>query len=741
MAIIGKIREKSWLILIVIGGALVTFIFTSQGPGGGGPAEEKYGIGTIYGEKVDMEGFNEMIDEEQDNAQRSKDQQLAQQGKQPGSEKAEPVDRDRVWKKYAEELILKKEYEALGIEVSEAEFDAYLFGEEGFTVLPDIANAFQDTATKLFNPKMLSAKIDELETSDNPEDVEQWELSKEYYTELRQKQKYLDILGQGVYVTNLEAKDEYFAKEEKKSISFVVRKYAEVKDDEFPVTDKKLKAYYAKHKGEKIYENKIDAREIRFADLTIEPSEADIKAFNDKVKRLNEEFKTTESDSLFVTKNSEFPYYIPKAVFYPQGHAKVTQQNQMLTYPKNLDTLIKYAEVGEVIGPYDENGSVKMAKVITKSQLLSARHILIGASRADTVAVAKAQKTTDSIMSFINASNFEEYVKEFSTDQGSVEKGGKYEDFTAGEMVPEFSEFATEKPIGEIGYVQTDFGFHIMEVLDRKDETVPSLAILQLTIAPSLETIQNTEDKAYSLHKKLYNKIENAKSDSKKLALFDTLVKKAGTISRPVNIFDNAPKLNEFTSQYAEAEIFKMAFGEESKVGDIISSPIKDGERWIVAIVSAIKVKGESEFNDVRGLVEREYLKQKKYERLAGKLKGKSLETLTESGEVALQNAEVVFANTSIGQFVQDEPEVIGALFGALKDGKLTKPIKGKDGVYVVRIDKTVKPTSTPKDFKTEKDQMVGTIRSGMKVSVTNALVDQADVIDNRRFREIGVRR
>jgi len=122
----------------------------------------------------------------------------------------------------------------------------------------------------------------------------------------------------------------------------------------------------------------------------------------------------------------------------------------------------------------------KIAKVIGKKEtFLSARHILIAAQRADTVAVEKARATTDSIMRFINTSNFEEFVTKYSKDPGSIENGGKYEDFLEGDMVPEFSTFAMEEPIGKIGYVQTDYGFHIMEALERKPANVPNLAIVQ----------------------------------------------------------------------------------------------------------------------------------------------------------------------------------------------------------------------------------------------------------------------
>lgn len=738
MAIIGKIREKSWLILIVIGGALVTFIFTSQGPGAGGPTEELYGIGTIYGEKVNLEGFNEMVDEEQKGAQRQKDQQLAQQGRQPGSEKADPVDRTRVWQRYVEQLVLEKEYKALGIDVSEAEFDAYLFGESGFEVLPDISQAFSDTTTKLFNPKMLQSRIDEMENSDDPEIQEQWEDSKVYYTELRQKQKYLDIIGQGVYVTNLEAKDEYYGKAEKKNVSFVVKKYAEIKNDEIKVTDKKLKAYFEKHKTEKIYENKFASREVRFADIRIQASAKDTADIYANLNKLKPKFIASTNDSNFVILNSEIPMYVPQIGYKAEGDPTAKQN---FTYPAHLDTVFKSANVGDVIGPFEDKGTVKIAKVLGKKDMfLTARHILISAQRADTLAVAKAQKTTDSLMAFITKDNFEEYVTNFSEDPGSKDKGGKYEDFLDGEMVPEFSEFSMEKPIGEIGYVQTDFGFHIMEVLERKPANIPNLGVIQKSIKPSDLTLQSTEDAAYSLLEKLYGKVEGASSDSKKIAAFDTIVKRAGSIARPVNILDNAPTLNEFGSTFAEAEIYKLAFSEEAKVGDIISSPIKDGQRWIVAIVSAIKVKGEANFESVRAIVEREYILDYKYKELKKQMKGKSLAKIAGSGSAGIQTADVIFGETALGQFVRDEPEVIGVLFGALKDGKMTQPIKGKDGVYVVRIERTIKAIPA-KDYKTEKDQMVGTIRGGLKSVVTNALLDQADVVDNRRFREIGVRR
>jgi parvulin-like peptidyl-prolyl isomerase len=377
-----------------------------------------------------------------------------------------------------------------------------------------------------------------------------------------------------------------------------------------------------------------------------------------------------------------------------------------------------------------------------KDKYLTARHILIAAQRGDTAAVAVAQKTTDSIMGLINSGNFEDFVQNYSEDPGSKDKGGKYEDFLDGEMVPEFSNFAMDEPIGKIGYVQTDYGFHIMEVLERKPANVPNLAIVQKTLKPSEETLQELEDQAYTLLEKLYSKVGATKGKKKKIAKFDTIVKRAGSIARPIVIMDNDPKMDGagFTSAFAETEIYKLAFGLEAKVGDIISSPIKDGDRWIVAILSEIKVKGEAKFSDVRSIVEAEYIKQVKFERFKKQMKGKSLESIQKAKNGVVQQGEIIFGTAQLNRSYSFEPEVVGALFSGLKDGKMTAPIKGKQGVFVVRIDKTVKAPEA-KDFDQEKEQLIGTRRGGLSNLSSRALVKQAEIVDNRKFFEIGVRR
>ncbi|GAB5416993.1 MAG: peptidylprolyl isomerase [Crocinitomicaceae bacterium] len=734
MALIGKIREKSWLLLIVVGGAIVVFIFTSGGPNSGGAAEEEYGIGLMYGEKLDRDQYNEKYADADKIAEMN-----ARNSQQPKQE----VNEDAVWNQFVEEALLAQEYEALGIHVSEDEFDAFLYARSGFDPLPDLANTFKDAAGN-FDPKALEDQINQMKSSDDKQMKEAWEQSKDYYYDLRRRQKYFDIVSQGMYVTSLEAKQEYIANEEKKSVKFVVMNYSTIDDKTIKTTDKALRAFYKKHKGEAKYKNRRSERVIRWADIKVLPSAKDSADFDKLMNDLVSGFKTASNDSIYVARNAgngndRLPY-VSRVGFRPEG-SQNTLATQGFTYPQNMDTVFANAQIGDVIGPYDQSGGKRVAKVIGKGPLLSVRHILIGAQKEDTIAVANAQATVDSLMPLINSDNFEDYVTSYSDDhqQGQpVANGGKYENFVNGEMVTEFEEFAKTKPVGTIDYVQTQFGFHIIEVLDREEDAVPSLAVIQRTLTPSTVTINEAETNAYDLLDIMYEKIDKVSKPYKKVEKFDTLAKRADMVVRTMSIADNAPKINGFTSEFAENELFRLAFQDGAQVGDLISSPVKDGERWVVAVLADIKVKGESTFENARRTVETEYIKEQKFKKLRAKMAGKSMQQLEDHEDAIGQTAEVVLGKSNLGPSAR-EPKVVGAIFSGLADGKMTQPLKGTAGVYVVKIEKSVKAPANS-DFTTQRDQLLATRRNQVQSAALNALKDMAEIIDNRRFSNIRIR-
>ena len=157
-------------------------------------------------------------------------------------------------------------------------------------------------------------------------------------------------------------------------------------------------------------------------------------------------------------------------------------------------------------------------------------------------------------------------------------------------------------------------------------------------------------------------------------------------------------------------------------------------------MVSSIREKGAPNFEDIEKVMRRDLLEEKKAERLTNQLlKDKTLDAMAKRGNTTVMKAEVTFGNPQITG-AGFEPEVIGALFSGLKDGAKTIPLKGKMGVYVIRIDKTVKAPAAA-NYNTEKEQMLATLRGGVQNQALAALKKKAEVIDNRRFLKIGIRR
>ncbi len=544
-----------------------------------------------------------------------------------------------------------------------------------------------------------------------------------------------------MYVTKLEEEDEYFAQKEVKNISFVVKRYAELSDDDVKVTDAELKAYYEEHKNDKKYENKSNSREVKYFDVLIQPSKRDSSVFNRTMKQMQAGFASATNDSVYIMQNSDVKVYSSTklATAVPEGHEKA--QN-LQSYPKNMDTIFKTAKVGQIVGPYDSKGNIVISKVLGFTPTrLKARHILLATNQSkDKKVIDGKQKTADSLVKLINKDNFTEFVSKFSDDKGSVPQGGLIDNFIEADMVPEFGAFVASKPIGTIGTVKTTYGIHIIEVLERDATTFPILASIQKTFKPSQETIDSKESEVYNLLYKLESKISKKEDIKSKIELFDTIAFQAGYMVRPLSIMEESPRLFGFTTTFAEDKILKLAFDEEAKVGDLTTSPIKDKDKYVIAIVASIREKGAPTYEDAEVVMKRDLIEDKKAQRFTNQMKKfKNFNALAQGLKTQAMKAEVTFANPQITG-AGYEPEVIGALFSALKDGQRTLPLKGKMGVYVIRIDKTIKAPAAA-NYTAERDQLLTSLKSGVQGQALAGLKKKAEIMDNRRFLKAGIRR
>lgn len=743
MAIIGKIRSRSGLLVGIIGLALLSFILGDY-QNFFGSGEGEYGIGTVYGEKIDANKYNETNGKVQD-----QDRGQAQKEQKEYAEADIEASSDKAWNFLVDSTILRREYDALEVSVSDREFNAYLMATDGFPILEDLsAQFFTDSLTGLVSEKStiegrqkLKLTIDKLKASKEPQAVQQWQGTKQYYTDRRKQEKYLALLDQGAYVTKLEAEAEYLSQKETKKISFVARRYDEIKDISVEISESELKNYYEEHKADKKYANRSSSREVKLFDVSVAPSRKDSLMFNKNLNILKTSFLQSTNDSIFVAKNSDRNIYFSdkRATAVPEGNEKA---NKFQSYPAILDSIFKAASIGQIVGPYTMQENVIISKVIGFTPTrLKARHLLISTnSSKDEKVIAAKRKTADSLLKVINTNNFTELVTKYTEDPGSKTTGGLYENFLEAEMVKEFGAFCATQAIGKIGVVKTDFGFHIIEVLERDATKFPLLVSVSKTFKASIETIENKESEITNILYKLDRSISKVEDPIKKSDLFDTIVARSKYFPRSIVIEDNSPKVTGFTTATASNKILELAYAEEASVGNLTSYPIKDKDKYVIAMISSIKEKGEPKYEHIKVKMEGDLLIEKKAKKLINQMiKYKSMRTLAKAFNTTIMNAEISFSNPQItgGGY---EPEIIGALFASvIKDKKRTLPLKGKTGVYVILVDKTNKAPSAA-NYKIERDQMYTALKGSVQGQALGALRKKADIVDNRKLNELRIR-
>jgi len=733
MALIGKIREKSWLLIAVIGIAMLAFIAGDFDFFGGGPQEDNYGIGTVNGEMVNETTYNQYIN----NAQRTIAQRKLRQNpdQQPRlTDKEVKQAKQQAWQSAVAENLMQDEYKKIGLIVDEFELENVLYGLNGYSP-SSISMQFKDSITGEFKPDQLRNAITQLEGSNDPEQVQRYKNIMSSIRQVRKNEKYIALLQAGMHSTTLEGKLQYEGKKTVKNVSYVYKPYTQVPNEaiEEP-TKKEVKAYFEKHKNEEKYQME-PSREISYFAIPVNPSKSDSSYVLDRLKKIEPKFKKAKNDSLFVMRYSDLKVYRndSTAVAHPEG-----SQQQGPTYPLAVADQIENASSGDIVGPYSTRNGLTLSKIIRylEEETATVRHILLKAKTP--VEIEKAQTKADSIVRVIRSKdNFTEMVTQFSEDApASVAKGGKYENFAKGSMVPEFEDFSFNKSIGTLGTVKTRFGIHIIEVLGKEATNRPILASIVKQVAPRKLTfddvIAKASDYIYNLDKQF-----EGQSIEKKVNLFDTLARENRYNVRSTKINDESPSVQGFES-IAENRILSLAYSDGAQEGDIVSSPIRDNNRIIVGFISEIIKEGTPSLKSVEDRMRAEVRKEKQGEYLVNQMIGmKDLDALAQKMQVKMQSEGITFSSKNIA--AGNEPMLIGTAFSGLLDGEKSVPVVGKNGVFVLRIDKTVLAEETT-DYSAEIQELNSQRNTTIQNRYRSALLESATIVDNRKLRQYGIR-
>jgi peptidyl-prolyl cis-trans isomerase D len=688
MAVIGKIREKSVLVMIIIGVGMLAFLLPVD------QIQRLFGgndnnLGEIGGQEITGQEFNLRYE--------NSVTLWENQNKTTASLELRESLKEQAWNEIIREIVLESQFKELGIAVSSEElFDMV----QGSNPHPQVQQAFTDPNTGVFNPTQVLQFLKSLETMP-AENRNQWLSFEEGIEKERVASKYNTLLSKGLYATSSLIKRTYAEQNEQRNIKFVAKRYVSVNDSAVQVTAEDLKTYYNEHKDD----YKQDAsREIEYVKFQVTPSEADIAEAKAWIEQTAEEFKTTDDDSSFVVYNSEIPlnetYYGPDAI------------------PAGIDSAFFHQEVGTITSVYEQNGSFMVTKLAATKMIpdsVKARHILLKTAQQfaiDTLLEAKLDSVKTEIE---NGADFAAIATTMSEDVGSAIEGGDLGWFKEGTMVPSFNNACFDGKEGDLVIVQSQFGYHLIEVIKQaaKNRKVQLYTVVR-KITPSNETFNAVFAKASGFYSS-----NNSSEAFTKATEGDEYAK---FVAADVKVEDR-----DIPGMTGVRELVRWSFNNEEGA---VSDPFTFGNTYVVAHLAGVKEEGIATMEQVEIQVELGAKKKKKAVMFNEEMKGvASLDELaTKTGGKVESAPNVNFAAYAIPGMGQELR--VNGMVSTLQQGEMSIPIEGQTGVFVVQIE-AVTPAAETTDYtaiKTQLNQNYGSVTG----QLLEALKDRYGVVDKR---------
>ena len=708
MAVLNKIRQRSLFLIIVIALALFSFVLADLFQKGNAFTQKSQNIvATINGKDITREDFLQKVE-------------AAQRQAGPSASASQVM--NRVWEQEVRQAVMESQFEKLGITVEKDQMRDLL--KTALSTSPEFLNE-----AGLFDENKLNEYIANLKET-SPVGFESWVNYEKSLANNGLQQTYFNMVKAGLTGTLAEGELEHNLEGNKVDIKFVQVPYSSISDSLVKVEKSDILAYINKNK--KKYEVEA-SRDIKFVQFNEEASTEDENAIKSDLLELlkdkeeyNQVSKATETTVGFIntTNNEDFvnshsDIKFDKRYVFKSGLPAVS-----------ADSIFSKSE-GQVYGPYKDNGYYKLSKVVAVKQIpdsAKVRHILIshlgaqGAGPDVTRTETQAKTLADSLLSVIKSdkSKFPEFVKEYSSDQGSVENEGRYDWHPYNSMVTEFNDFEFEGNTGDIDVVKTIFGFHIVEIEGQKNK---SKAIQVATIARKIEPSEATVDKVFRDASKFEISVNNKD--------FETVAKANKYPVLPVNgikvLDENLPGIGN------QRPIVRWAFDEDSEVGDIKRFNIPNG--YVIAQLVAKHKEGLMSVEEASATVSPIIRKEKKAEMIKVRNTAKTLEDLAAAEKTTVRTATDVNMKTPTITGAGREPLVVGAAFG-LKEGQTSKLISGDNGVYMIKVTK-VTPAVKLDNYQAAANRVQQQKVNVVSAKLYNALKEASDIEDNRAETQV----
>ncbi len=708
MATLQNIRSKGPLLVIVIGLALFAFI--------AGDAwkvlqpHQSQDVGEVNGEAISAQDFQALVEEYTEVVKFSS-------GMNALSDEQTNQIKDEVWRAYVNNKLIENEAEKLGLTVSKAEIQAII--DAG--VHPMLQQTpFRNPQTGAFDKDMLKKFLVDYSKMNQAQMPAQyaeyynsmykfWSFVEKSLVQARLQEKYQALITKSLFSNPVEAEDAFNGRVDQSDLLLAAIPYSSIVDSTIVIKESDLKAAYDKKKEQ--FRQYVESRNIKFIDVQVTASPEDKAALQKEMDEYTVQLNGAPADyTTFVRSTGSTSPYVD--LFY-------TSQ----ALPSDVVARLDSVSVGGVYGPYynvSDNTISSFKKIATAVMPDSIQYRQIQVTAED---AAKVKTLSDSIYNAIKGgADFAEIAKKYGqTGEPTWITSANYEGAQVDGDNLKYITAITTLGQNELTNLTLGQANVILQVTNKKAmKDKYKVAVIKRPVEFSKET-----------YSKAYND-------------FSQFIASNNTLDKMVaNAEDAGYKLLDRNDLYSSEhgiggvrgtkEALKWAFA--AKVGEV-SALYECGEsdHMLVVGVESIIPEGYRPLATVKDQLRNEILRDKKAEKIMADMKAAGATSFEQYKNMANAVSDsikhVTFAAPAYVPVLRSSEPLVGAYASIAELNKLSAPIKGMGGVFVLQ------PYAKEKLNETFNQETEEATLENMHVRMANQFINDlylnANVKDNR---------
>lgn len=664
MAALEKIRKKAVFLTIVIGVALLAFIL--------GDAEKMVStvfgnnntIAKVDGDKIDAVEFQKRYEEAS--------QKLQNQGQTVDA----AVLQQQVIEQMISELLLNKELEKVGIDVSDAEITEAMTGKNANMLVLQFAQQMGVESPAqlydlLYNPTKYGANDQQV-----AEAKAQWEKIQDEVVKNLKYSKLQSLIAGSIQANKLDRKQINSENAITNTIQYVKTAYDAITGDQYKPTDAELKAQYDKDKY--MYKLDEEVRKIHYVAVDVVPSKADL---NKSAAMIGETLDSLRMENGVdrVRNNSE--------LVINEGTVRLSDIRDT-----EVKDFVASAAVGQVSEPRFTNSTstYNIIKLVKKD-------FAVDSVNVNVVSVQGAKSLQDSVLNMLNAGvSLSDVKKKVKTADGQENQWQVIMN-----VADSVKTKLTNAPAGYFKLDGNDKAAFFCKVNEKKaPKAMYTVAQIEHKVYPSTETTNNLRDK-----------LQNFIMKNNTASTFEANAAKAGYQAVETTVSPSTAQIDRIENT---RKAIQWVFGASKDNVSPIFDKDNNTKMVVVALDAVYDDYAPLTDEQVKAAVTIKASNEKKADALMKKLEGKkSLAEFASAMSTSIDTTQVTFGQAFIPKIGVGESELT-AKVSVAKKGAVVGPVKGVNGVYAFEVTKVDKSERTPTDI--EADRTFATTRGNQAV-------------------------